>query len=316
MSGCVTVNVNEAKVLLPMERLDNAAKSGQTMRFSHQIKARKIQSEHFTIPSSLGPIAASRMTRPENIDKPLVVSCVGTSADRYRGGFYYTRKAIDNADVLIFDYPGYNDSPGTATAKNFVKAGAAVAEFLKSEKQRTGRKLIAFGHSLGGFVCADLVERSGVFDGMIIETSAQNIEQVVKARTPPVIGIFLKPKIDNSLRAFDIAKSLNDFEGPILVLGAKKDKVLKVKLSRQLFSNLQAQGNDVTYEEFEDSGHEDVYKANKFPSVMRRFFRRFNPSIHSIPIASSRQTYLKNFRLKPRSVMPSARQSSINRSRN
>lgn len=278
LGGCVTVNVNESKVLLPMEKLDDRAKLGQTMRYSHQIKARNIQSEHFAIPSPLGPLAASRLSRADNAGKPLVVSCVGTSADRYRGGFYYTRKVIDNADVIIFDYPGYNDSPGEATAENFVTAGSAIADFLKAEKQRTGRKMVAFGHSLGGFVCADLVERSGVFDGMVIETSAQNIEQVVKARTPPVIGIFLKPKIDNNLRAFDVARSLKDFDGPVLVMGAAKDKVLKVKLSRALYKTLKAQGNNVSYEEFENSGHEDVYQAKKFPEVMRRFFRRFSPA--------------------------------------
>ena len=275
LSGCITVNVTESKVFLPLKRVQGQG-ANTMIGGDMSVLPAHIRQAHSAIPSAIGEIGISRLSLPENASKPLVLSCMGTSADRFRSGRYYTRKAINHADVMLFEYPGYNGNAGAPTTTDFVHAADAVAAHLRAEKARTGRTLIAWGHSLGGFVCADIVKRApNIFDGVIIETSAQNIKQVVKARTPALIGPILKPKIQESLRAFDVAAALSDFKGPILVLGAAQDEILKPQLSRKLAAALEGQNPKVTYVEFDPAGHETVYKSSEFPGVMDRYFGQF-----------------------------------------
>lgn len=276
LTGCVTVNISEPKVFRPLSQLSMEDKKNVVIKNDFVLIAKNVSQSHFTRRASFGDIAMTRMSRSENAQKPIVLACMGTSADRFRSGRYYTQKSIDYADVILYDYPGYNDSDGSATTANFVESSDFVSQYLREVRAATGRPIIAAGHSLGGVVCADMVERNpDLFDGLIIETSAQNIDQVVKARTPAVIGFLLKPRVSASLRNYDVARSLADFKGPILVMGAAKDKVLKVELTHALHTALVEQGNDVTLRIFKESGHENVYKHPDYPEVMRAFYSRF-----------------------------------------
>ena len=181
LTGCITVDVSESTVFLPLKHLSQQEKQNQIIRNDVVLTQTQVQQEHFTRQASFGKIAMSRMSRAENAANPIILACMGTSADRYRGGRYYTQKSIDYGDVILFDYPGYNDSDGRASTESFIEASDVVAQYVRDLRNETGRPLIAAGHSLGGFVCSDLVSRyPDLFDGIIIETSAQNIDDVVK----------------------------------------------------------------------------------------------------------------------------------------
>ena len=52
----------------------------------------------------------------EKENRPLVVHCGGNASDRYESAALYAQKIISTADVLMFDYPGYGESAGRATA--------------------------------------------------------------------------------------------------------------------------------------------------------------------------------------------------------
>lgn len=276
LTGCITVDVSESKVFRPLAQLSAPEKQNRTIQNDAVLTQAKVEQRHFTRPAAFGPMAMSRMSRAANGDKPIILACMGTSADRYRSGRYYTQKSIEYGDVILFDYPGYNESGGSATTENFIEASRVVGNYIRELRAETGRPILAAGHSLGGFVCADLIARNpDLFDGMVIETSAQNIDQVVKARTPAVIGFLLRPRVTASLRKFDVAESLRGFEGPILLLGGGEDKVLKVKLTHQLHTSLLAQGNDVDLHIFETSGHENVYRHPDYSKIMTAFFQQF-----------------------------------------
>jgi len=276
LTGCITVDVSEDKVILPLAKLSPQQKQYQVIRHDSVLKKLGVTQKHFTKPAPFGKMAMSRMSRAENANKPIVLACMGTSADRYRGGRYYTLKSIEYGDVILFDYPGYNESSGTPTTANFSAAADVAADYLRELRAQTGRRIIAAGHSLGGFVCSDMIDRNpDLFDGIVIETSAQNIDHVVKARTPAIFGFLLKPRVAASLRQYDVAEALQGFTGPILLLGAGQDKELKVELTHRLHGTLTAQGNDVDLHIFEEAGHENVYKHPDYPAVMREFFSQF-----------------------------------------
>lgn len=269
LPGCITFNVGDDMVFLPQAQKPDRPAFQQE---ANLIK-RGYKLDHQSINSSVGKIAITRISKPENAGKPLIVICMGTSADRQHSGNYYLYKTRGHGDVLMFDYPGYNESEGQASAADIDAAIKALAGHMQT--QNTGRKTVAWGHSLGGFGCSKLAERSGVISGLIIEASAQNIDDVIKARTPGILKLILKPRGNKVMRSYDNAHALRGFTGPVLVLGAGQDKILDVKLSRKLAAALKAQGNDVQYEEFEDAGHETLHRADNYASVLEDYFERF-----------------------------------------
>ena len=150
----------------------------------------------------------------------------------------------------------------TATASrsvpDFQIAAAKVSEYLTQQMTEKDRKLVLWGHSLGGFVCSDIARRNENADAVILETTAQNIKGVVAERVPGLAKLVIRPKINASLAQYDIAGSLDNFTGPILVLGAGQDKVIGIELQRALAAQLEAQGADVTYLEYPEATHSSI----------------------------------------------------------
>ncbi|WP_413582272.1 alpha/beta hydrolase [Bdellovibrio sp. HCB288] len=58
-------------------------------------------------------------------------------------------------NYMIFDYPGYGQSPGSPDPKNTVEAGTAAAAWLRENKDQ--RPLIIYGQSLGGIIAMQTV---------------------------------------------------------------------------------------------------------------------------------------------------------------
>ena len=74
------------------------------------------------------------------------------------------------------------------------------------------------------------------------------------------------------VRSFNITRQLlHGFR----VLGAENDKVLNVKLSRELAEGLRQQGNNVRYHELPDVGHTNVLRGVGFRETIQRFFLNF-----------------------------------------
>ncbi len=165
---------------------------------------------------------------------PLIVSCFGNASDRRLNGIDYLRKIAPFGEAVIWDYPGYGDSSGAAEVTSF----EAVIDDLVPEldARADGRPLIYWGHSLGGFVCAQMAARSEAVDAIILETTAPNVRAVAREWAPLGLGRIVP--IDDQLKRFDTPQALADFARPILIIGAGRDQVLPVGLSRQLAEQL------------------------------------------------------------------------------
>jgi pimeloyl-ACP methyl ester carboxylesterase len=207
----------------------------------------------------------------EGAARPLVLHCGGNASDRYESGTLYAQKMISFADVLLFDYPGYGDSAGRADAESLRSANQALADYL-NEAVKPTQNLILWGHSLGGFVCADMVKRLNSVDGIILEATATNAQDVSEAVIPWYAKFFVRARTAESLEAYDIVETLKTADAPILILGAAKDKTLPVNLSRKLAGDLKAVGRDVTYAEFPNANHISIPTQETFLPTVVRFF--------------------------------------------
>ena len=203
--------------------------------------------------SAIGPIATTLAETPSD---RLIVHCGGNASDRKTGGVFYLAGLLEFGDVLLFDYPGYGDSAGTATAG---EVEAALDEIAEIARAREPDELVLWGQSLGGFVCASLATR--LLDQvqlMVFETTARNAEAVAESWTPWFMKPFMSFEVSDGLDAWDNVHAMEGFSGRILVLGAAKDRVLPVELSRDLARDLEAAGHDVRYVEFDQATHMTV----------------------------------------------------------
>lgn len=161
---------------------------------------------------------------------PLIVSCFGNASDRYEQGVDYIAKIAPYGQVLLWDYPGYGDSSGAASVATVDRVARDLAGLVQA--RAAGRPIIYWGHSLGGFVCANLAAQTENVGGIILETTAPSIRSVAAAWTPARIP--LRVTFDEDLLAYDIPTALSRLDAPILIIGAGRDRVLPVGLSREL----------------------------------------------------------------------------------
>lgn len=263
--GACTISVTSEQIFLP-NQLNRRADS-QMLSIQHEARlSDQITLRHELISSGSSNIA---LTLAKTGSNRLIVACMGNAADRLSDGVGYLEGFVAFGDALIFDYPGYGDSSGYPTINEFNAATSAIKEKVIATDYD---EVVIWGHSLGGFVCADLAKKMiKQFDGFIFETSAANIVAVSKAWTPWYAKPFIKLKIEDTLKTYDNVIALKNFEGPILVIGASKDRQLPVTLSRNLAKRLENEAHKVTYTELNGAQHMNVSHHPDYTETIRSF---------------------------------------------
>jgi pimeloyl-ACP methyl ester carboxylesterase len=293
LSGCKTITIDESFVFQPGQFGDPNETRLTTLKYEnifavptdltidvwadgqtaqHHIKSSdfvKTNLTHESLDNSGKRLAITWIER-DGPARPLVLHCGGNASDRYESGVLYAQKMISFADVLLFDYPGYGDSAGRADAESLRAANQALADYINTEV-KPARNLILWGHSLGGFVCADMVKRLNEVDGLILEATATNAQDVSQAVMPWYAKFFIRARTAESLDAYDMVETLKTVDAPILILGAAKDKTLPVALSRKLSMDLKAVGRDVTYAEFPNANHISIPTQDTFRGTVEGF---------------------------------------------
>ena len=302
MTACQTLNIDESFVFQPGLFGDPDAVRNAPMRYEsifteptdividvwadgqkakHYIRSSEFVKStvtHDVIKSPEAHLAITYVERPET-PRPLVVHCGGNASDRYESGALYAQKIIPFADVLMFDYPGYGESTGRADAQSLRRANRIIAGHVR--KNYAGRRpLILWGHSLGGFVCADMVQYFPHLDGLILEATATNAQDVSAAVVPWYAKLFVRPQVAESLAAYDMVELLKEAEAPRLILGAAKDKTLPVELSRKLAAELTATGREVTYTEFPEGNHISIPVQSTYNSALESFISSIRNSTY------------------------------------
>ena len=248
LSGCV-MRIGEGDVFLPPAVADDR----DTLEFDREDELRSefgATVTHQRLELADTRIAVTRARAADMPDAaPLIVSCSGNASDRPRTGTNYAAKLLPFGEAVLWDYPGYGDSEGTASVAELAAVSDAFALWLS--EQAGERPLILWGHSLGGFVCSELARRTDAVDAIILETTARNVDEVAGAWKPWWAPVRLRP--DEGLTSFDTANALAGFPGPILVVGAGRDKVLPIELHRSLADAIDAPF--VSYLEIPEATH-------------------------------------------------------------
>jgi pimeloyl-ACP methyl ester carboxylesterase len=203
----------------------------------------------------------------------VVIFCGGNTFHRsLEGGEVLESLALD-ADVVLFDYPGYGDSSGAPTAAALMETALAVYDYVDTLQTSAGKKRVLYGFSIGGLVAAQ-VARERPADGLVLEATAANAKSWARSRIPWHLKPLVKPRIDPELVDIDAPSALAKYHGRVLVMGSQADRRAPESLSREIFRRLVEYGVTTTLVVFARASHGEINQSKAFAPVFREFLNR------------------------------------------
>jgi len=171
-------------------------------------------------------------------DRPLIFYCGGTAFDRVRYGYKVMAELLPMGDPIVWDYPGYGDSPGEPSIAAFETLTPEIVDWIDALAGE--RRLIIWGHSLGGAICAEIARQSEAVDFLVLEASLGRGSTSAKSAARAVMPIPLPMRVADNLTAIDVAESVNATDLPVLVLIPGDDEVIAPKIQRELATRIGA----------------------------------------------------------------------------
>ena len=181
-------------------------------------------------------------------ERPLIVYCGGTGFTRAVFGEWVAAALLPYGDVVMWDYPGQGGSGGSPDPFTAERVVSGLAGWI--DANAGDRPVVVWGHSLGGFVGAQLAARSDSVDAVVLEATAPDPVEALETFGP--IPEELRP-LSSLLDRYNIPATLRGFEGEVVILGAARDRVLPVELSRSMAEQMP----DAVYVENPQASHHD-----------------------------------------------------------
>jgi len=164
---------------------------------------------------------------PSDSGSPAVLFCHGNAgniADRLE-----MLESIHAAglSVLIFDYRGYGESPGTPSEPAMYQDARAACEWL-SNRGFSDTDIIVYGRSLGSAVAAHLAQER-TFRAVVLEATFPRLADVAAVHFPWVpVRLILKYK-------YETGKYLRKAASPVVVIQSRQDEVMPFKMGQALY---------------------------------------------------------------------------------
>ena len=143
-------------------------------------------------------------------------------------------------NYMIFDYPGYGASSGKPTQKGTVESGRAALHWLWANKDK---RVIIFGHSLGGAIALRTVEderANGEIRAVILEDTFSNYHQITaKVLRRSFLTWLLSPLAYVLVSNEYGIKKMSSLDGlPVLVIHGQEDQVVEPEFGERIYDEL------------------------------------------------------------------------------
>jgi uncharacterized protein len=222
-------------------------------RFTHKSAATKARKQGLT------PWPTGKAARRGYLAKPATRSPLGTVIVFHGNktsalGVRYYAQAFNRLGyrVLLAEYPGYGERPGTPSEQVFVPD--AVSTFDLVRREFPGPTYVV-GNSLGAGVASAVVrERASAVSGVALITPWDSFANVAQEKYPYLPARFLvKSK-------FESAANLASYRGPKAIAIALEDEWVPNELTMRLYAGLPASKR---LWKFEGAGHNTWPKSPK-----------------------------------------------------
>jgi pimeloyl-ACP methyl ester carboxylesterase len=257
--GCVTVDVKLASFMSP----DRGPRTA-TLAPGYAV-------QDVTLRRGERTIGITHAHHPQS--RVLIVFCGGDRFHRSIEGGEALEVLARNADVVLFDYPGYGDTSGTPTPLSILETALAVYDYASGLETSAGKKRVVYGFSLGGLVAAHVAGLRGS-EGLILEATAQNAERWARRQIPWYARPIITPRIEASLASVDAAAVLRHYRGEVLILGGAADRHAPSSLSADIDRALRLRRVKSSFVEFPDAEHGAIPHAAEFSAVLSQFLSR------------------------------------------
>lgn len=181
--------------------------------------------------------------------------------------------------ILAPEYQGFGkNKPAKISSKTLLKDTQAALDYLTHEKDIRPEDISVVGHSLGGFIAAQLVRKNNDLNRLIMvcplesfRQNSVNIETTFDNNMPKWLGYvlknmeFLRMPLNRVIKTNYFVKKINV---PVDIIHAKDDKVINYISSEKLASHCK---NLSSLNIAENGGHRlDLSKINMITSILSR----------------------------------------------
>lgn len=161
--------------------------------------------------------------------------------------------------ILLIEYPGYGRSSGQPSEKSIQHALAAGYDWALSDPRIDARRIVGFGHSLGGgAVCA--LARVRPLAALILESTFSSARDMAAERFD-VPGFLIRNPFDN-------VEVVRAYPSPLLILHGEKDSSIPVAHAHRLAAAAPAAELEIL-----DCSHSDCPRAWEKVTVFLRKHR-------------------------------------------
>lgn len=272
LGGCVSYRLGANDLLEPNSQL--AARGEAAPRPTPMTRAipPPFTVTEESLAADFGRVALTRVESDPL--KRLIVFCGGSAFRQDVRGALTARELVPFGDVWTFDYPGYGRSDGSADPAEFDALTRSLARRIDAAftDGRRGR-LVFWGHSFGGGVCAKLAAAVGTPSDLVLVGAFQDYQSVVRARARRLagpLGLLIRPVIAADVPNPDIVETLGDYEGGIVLAAIREDVVVPFSASADLERRLRMLGKRTRLVSFTGGDHVRFYEAEDFEPGMRR----------------------------------------------
>lgn len=196
--------------------------------------------------------------------RPVVLYFGGNAANRNYRMLEVRVLTEAGADVLIFDYRGYGDSPGEPCEEGLACDARAVWRFATEQKRIESRRIVLYGESLGGGVAVGLASELSINKtppaGMILRSTFSSLTDAASSHFPfiPVRWLLID--------RFPSDQRIRDVTCPLLQVHGRRDTIVPIRLGQKLFAaapDKSASGIEKLFVDLPQADHNDVMETSR-----------------------------------------------------
>ncbi len=173
--------------------------------------------------------------------------------------------AAASAGITVPDYLGYGLSEGTASEANCYAVAEHVLGHLTRDHGISPRQLVIAGWSLGAAVALQAALRHQLA-GLIMLSPFTSLADAARQVVSILPGVLARALIGD---AFDNASRLVSLRCPLLLAHGERDRLLPIRMSRQLHSIALEAGLHVQLVEVPEADHGDLFAVGG-PALWRQ----------------------------------------------
>lgn len=133
--------------------------------------------------------------------------------------------------IFIFDYSGFGYSEGNSTRENALEDSFSAFEFFENLIEIKNTSKIIYGQSFGGNVAIPVATKNqNKIEGLVVEGTFMSFKNLANSKIPFLGGLIISNNYNNK-------QNLKKIKKPILIIHSKEDKIVNIKLGKQIFKN-------------------------------------------------------------------------------